>query len=101
MKNYLAIIAGVSCTLLLGGAASAASFQQTLDKCLIKNANAKDSATVMLACIANGGKLTSCSVVSDSAPGKGFDKAALCVAEALPMGGKTGEVKVPVRFPGA
>jgi hypothetical protein len=39
-------------------------------------------------------------VVSDSAPGKGFDKAALCVAEAMPMGDKTGDVKIPMRFPG-
>ena len=39
-------------------------------------------------------------VLSDSAAGKGFDKAALCVADALPMGSKTGTVKVPMRFPG-
>ena len=72
-----------------------------MGKCLEKNANTRDAASVMLSCTAAGGKLTACTVVTNSAPGKGFDKAALCVADALPMGAKTGEVKVPVRFPGA
>jgi hypothetical protein len=55
----------------------------------------------MLDCNADGGKLSGCKVLSDSAPGKGFDKGALCVADALPIGSKTGEVKVPMRFPGS
>jgi len=38
--------------------------------------------------------------VDNSAAGKGFDKAAMCIAEKLPMGAKTGTVKVPFRFPG-
>ena len=46
------------------------------------------------------GKLSGCKVLEDSKAGKGFDKAALCVADALPMGSKTGVVKVPMRFPG-
>lgn len=54
----------------------------------------------MLECTADGGKLTGCKVLENSVPGKGFDKAALCVADALPMGSKTGTVKVPMRFPG-
>ena len=100
MKKSVAIFAGVSLSFLLAGASSAASFQEAMGKCLTKNANTRESAVVMLSCTANGGKLTGCTVVNDSAPGKGFDKAALCVAEALPMGAKTGEVRVPVRFPG-
>jgi hypothetical protein len=40
-------------------------------------------------------------VLDNSAGGKGFDKAALCVADYLPVGGKTGTIKVPVRFPGS
>ena len=61
----------------------------------------RDAATVMLECSADGGKLSGCVVLQDSAAGKGFDKAALCVAEAVPMGAKTGQVKVPMRFPGS
>ncbi|MBW8891105.1 MAG: hypothetical protein JF617_02655 [Burkholderiales bacterium] len=52
------------------------------------------------ACTADAGKLTECKVVDNSAAGKGFDKAAMCIAEKLPMGAKTGTVKVPFRFPG-
>jgi hypothetical protein len=100
MQKRLTVFAGVSLSLVLAGASSAASFQESMAKCLTKNANTRDSAMVMLQCTANGGKLSSCSVVSDSAPGKGFDKAALCVAEAMPMGDKTGDVKIPMRFPG-
>jgi hypothetical protein len=100
MQKRLTLFAGVALSLGLAGASSAASFQESMTKCLTKNANTRDSAMVMLQCTAAGGKLASCSVVSDSSPGKGFDKAALCVAEAMPMGDKTGDVKIPMRFPG-
>ena len=100
MQKRLTVFAGVTLSLVLTSASSAASFQESMTKCLTKNANTKDSAMVMLQCTANGGKLAGCTVVSDSAPGKGFDKAALCVAEAMPMGDKTGDVKIPMRFPG-
>jgi hypothetical protein len=100
MKKIIAVFGGVSLSLVLVSAVSAASFEESMTKCLVKNANTRDAATVMLDCTADGGKLASCKVLSDSAPGKGFDKAALCVADALPMGSKTGEVKVPMRFPG-
>jgi hypothetical protein len=100
MQKAVSLFAGVALSFALAGASNAASFQESMAKCLTKNANTKDSATVMLQCTASGGKLSSCSVVSDSAPGKGFDKAALCVADAMPMGDKTGELKIPMRFPG-
>ena len=100
MQKAVSLFAGVALSFALAGASNAASFQEAMAKCLVKNANTKDSATVMLQCTAAGGKLSSCSVVSDSAPGKGFDKAALCVADAMPMGDKTGDVKIPMRFPG-
>jgi hypothetical protein len=100
MQKFISLIGGVTLSLALTGAASAASFQEAMSSCLTKNANTKDSAMVMLQCTAAGGKLSGCSVVSDSAPGKGFDKAALCVAQAMPMGDKTGDVKIPMRFPG-
>jgi hypothetical protein len=100
MKKIIAISSGLGISLALAGASVAGSFEDSMTRCLTKNANTRDSAVVMLGCTANGGKLSDCKVISDSAPGKGFDKAAICVADALPMGGKTGEVKVPMRFPG-
>ena len=100
MKNVIAVVGGISLSLVLASATAAASFEESMTRCLTKNANTKDAATVMLDCTADGGKLSACKVVSDSSPGKGFDKAALCVAESLPIGSKTGEVKVPMRFPG-
>lgn len=100
MKTLHTLIGGTVLSLALASAAAAGSFQESMSKCLTQNANTRDAATVMLSCTAGGGKLTACTVVSDSAPGKGFDKAALCVAAVMPMGDKTGDVKVPMRFPG-
>jgi hypothetical protein len=100
MKKVIAVVGGVTLSFVLAGVSAAASFEDSMDRCLSKNANTRDSATVMLQCDANGGKLSGCKVLSDSAPGKGFDKAALCVADSLPMGAKTGQVNVPMRFPG-
>ena len=101
MKKVIAGVSAFSLSLLVSGAASAGSFEDSMARCLSKNANTKDPATVMLDCTADGGKLSACKVMSDSAPGKGFDKAALCVADVLPIGSRTGQVKVPVRFPGS
>ncbi|HEX7885945.1 MAG TPA: energy transducer TonB [Phenylobacterium sp.] len=100
MQKAVSLFGGVVLSVALASAASAASFQESMSKCLTKNANTREAATVMLQCTANGGKLDGCTVVSDSAPGKGFDKAALCVAQAMPMGDKSGDVKIPMRFPG-
>jgi hypothetical protein len=100
MSNFKTTIGGIALSLLLAGASSAASFQDSLEKCIAKNANPHDAAVVMLECSADAGKLTGCKVVENSQPSKGFDKAALCVADALPMGSKSGTVKVPMRFPG-
>ncbi|MFN3523129.1 MAG: energy transducer TonB [Phenylobacterium sp.] len=101
MNKFIAVFGGAALSLSLVGASSAGSFEESMSKCLTKHANTRDAATVMLECTAADGKLSNCSVVSDSSGGKGFDKAALCVAEALPMGSKTGQVKVPMRFPGS
>jgi hypothetical protein len=100
MQKAVSLFSGVVLSMALAGAANAASFQESMAKCLLKNANTKDAATVMLQCTASGGKVSGCTVLSDSAPGKGFDKAALCVAESMPMGDRTGDVKIPMRFPG-
>ena len=101
MNNILKMVGGFALAVSLAGPASASGFEDAMGKCLTKNANTHDAAVVMLECTADGGKLTGCKVLENSAPaGKGFDKAALCVADALPMGSKTGTVKVPMRFPG-
>ena len=105
MKKTMKIVGGAALGALVmmtaaSSAIGASSFEEKMDKCLTKNANTRDAATVMLSCTAADGKLTDCSVVSDSLPGKGFDKAALCVADAMPIGDKTGDVKIPMRFPG-
>jgi hypothetical protein len=100
MKNVIALMGGVILSLALATVSSAASFEESMSRCLSKNANARDAATVMLDCNAEAGKLSGCKVISETAPGKGFDKAALCIADVLPIGSRTGEVKVPLRFPG-
>ena len=100
MKNIFKILGGCALALAVAGSASAGSFEDSMGRCLTKNANTRDAAIVMLECTADAGKLSGCKVLEDSKPNKGFDKAALCVADALPMGSKTGVVKVPMRFPG-
>ncbi len=100
LKNNILKMAGVCALALSVAGPASADFADSMGKCLTKNANTHDAAVVMLECTADGGKLTGCKVVENSLPNKGFDKAALCVADALPMGSKTGTVKVPMRFPG-
>jgi hypothetical protein len=100
MKNLIKIGGGVALCMAFAGASAAADFQESMSKCLTKHANTREAATVMLECNATAGKLSGCKVLEDNKAGKGFDKAALCIAEALPMGSKTGVVKVPMRFPG-
>jgi hypothetical protein len=101
MKYPIAFAAGLAGALITAQAASAAGgFEDQMGRCLQQFANTRDAAQVMLECNADGGKLTECKVVDNSAAGKGFDKAAMCIAEKLPMGAKTGSVKVPFRFPG-
>jgi hypothetical protein len=101
MKKLVTFGSGVALSLVLTGAAVAADFQESMARCLERNANTRDAASVMLQCNAANGKVSGCTVLSDSAPGKGFDKAAVCVAEAMPIGAKTGEIKIPMKFPGA
>jgi hypothetical protein len=101
MKYPIAIAAGIAGSFFVAQAASAAGgFEDQMGRCLQQFANTRDAAQVMLECTADAGKLTDCKVVDNSAAGKGFDKAAMCIAEKLPMGAKTGTVKVPVPLPG-
>lgn len=77
---------------------SAAGLADQFAACAQKFANTKTSAMVMLECNAAGGKLTDCKVLEAPTPAGGFDKAAMCVADALPIGSRTGAIKVPVKF---
>ena len=102
MKSNIAILAGVLGAFAIVGsaAADAKSYQAAVEKCLNQFANTSDSATVTLECAAAGGKLDACKVVENTG-GKGFGQAAVCVAKEIPIGDKTGTIKVPVRFAGA
>ena len=102
MKSNIAILAGVLGAFAIAGsaAADAKSYQAAVEKCLSQYANANDAATVTLECQAAGGKLDGCKVV-DNTGGRGFGEAAVCVAKEIPIGYKTGTIKVPVRFAGA
>ena len=102
MKNSIAIVGGILGSFLIVGASLAdGSFADHMNTCVDKFASASDSASVVLECTAGGGKLSDCKVVENSAPSKGFDKAAICVADFLPIGSKTGTIRVPMKFQGA
>lgn len=98
MKTYKFVMAGAAALLAVSAAAPAAGLAEQFTKCVDKFANAKTEASVMLECNAADGKLNDCKVVDNSAAGQGFDKAAMCVAEVLPIGSKTGTIRVPVKF---
>ena len=102
MKSNIAIIAGVLGAFAIVGsaAADAKSYQAAVERCLTQFANDTDAATVTLQCTASGGKLDGCKVLENTGA-KGFGQAAMCVAKEIPIGDKTGDIKVPVRFAGA
>jgi hypothetical protein len=75
---------------------AAASLADQFNSCAQKFSVTK-AATVMLECNAADGKLSDCKVVSADGA-SGADKAAMCVAEAIPVGSKTGSIKVPIKF---
>ncbi len=100
MKYPAYLAAGLLAALSLAGPAAANNLQAKMESCLSKHANTRQAATITLECNAADGKLSACKVISSQAPSPGFEKAAMCVAEVLPMGGKSGVIRVPVRFPG-
>jgi len=102
MKKSIAFFGAVVGALAItGGAFADGGFQEHMSQCVDKFASASDTASVTLECTAGGGKLSACKVVDNSAPNKGFDKAALCVAAFLPIGDKSGLIRVPLKFEGA
>lgn len=100
MKNKIVMVMVLAGGLAMASSSIAADFQEQMNSCLEKHANTHDKASVLLECDAQNGKLANCKVVENSAAGKGFDKAAMCIADAMPMAGKTGTIRVPFRFAG-
>ena len=92
------VLTAAAAVMAFTAAASAAGLSEQFTACAQKFANPKMSATVMLECTAAEGKLSGCKVLEAPAPANGFDKAAMCVAEVLPIGTRTGAIKVPVKF---
>lgn len=84
--------------MLVATPAMAGSLAEQFANCAVKFANPRSSASVMLECTAADGKLSDCKVLEAPTPAQGFDKAAMCVAEALPVGSRTGQIKVPIKF---
>jgi hypothetical protein len=102
MHKSIAVVAGASMSLIMAhGVLAEGAFQQHYAKCVDQFATSNEAASVMLECNAGGGKLDACKVKENSSPGKGFDKAAICIAAFLPVGSKTGSVQVPIKFVGA
>jgi hypothetical protein len=98
VKTIKTVLTAVAAVMAFTAASSAAGLSEQFAACAARFANAKVSATVMLECTAADGKLTDCKVLEAPAPANGFDKAAMCVAEVLPVGTRTGSIKVPVKF---
>jgi hypothetical protein len=96
--KFSAITAGLAGVMLMAAPSLAGSLADQFASCASKFASSSKAASVMLECTAADGKLTDCKVTETTPAGGGFDKAALCVAEALPVGSRTGSVKVPIKF---
>jgi hypothetical protein len=96
--KFSAYVAGLASVLVLATPSLAGSLADQFASCASKFASSNKAASVMLECTAADGKLSDCKVTEATPTGGGFDKAALCVAEALPVGSRTGTVKVPIKF---
>lgn len=101
VKKSLAVIGGIAGAFVFATGALADGFQSHVTQCVEKFADPSVTASVTLECTAGGGKLSDCKVVDNTAAGRGFDKAAMCLADFLPMGSKTGPVRVPLKFQGS
>jgi hypothetical protein len=92
------VVTTCAAVLAFSAAATAAGLADQMNTCVAKFANPKLGATIMLECTAGDGKLSDCKVIDAPSPANGFDKAAMCVADVLPIGTRTGTIKVPVKF---
>jgi hypothetical protein len=98
VRKLKAVLTAATAVVAFAGASSAAGLAEQFTNCAAKFANPKLGATVMLECTAADGKLSDCKVLDAPTPANGFDKAAICVAGVLPIGTRTGAIKVPVKF---
>jgi hypothetical protein len=98
VKTIKTVLTVAATVIAFTAASSAGGLSEQFAACAAKFANPKLAATVMLECTAAEGKLSDCKVLEAPAPANGFDKAAMCVAEVLPIGTRTGAIKVPVKF---
>jgi len=100
MRPIHALLAGLACSLTVTSASLAdGAFADKMNDCIDKFVKSNNAAKVVLDCVAKDGKVSDCKVVENSAPAQDFDKAAMCVASSLPMGAKTGPVRLPIMFP--
>jgi hypothetical protein len=97
-KKFGVLLTGLAGVLLVAMPAVAGSLAEQFASCAQRYATTSRSASVMLECTAADGKLTNCHVLEAPTPVAGFDRAAMCVAEALPIGTRTGTIKVPIKF---
>ncbi|GAA0539914.1 hypothetical protein FHS83_003772 [Rhizomicrobium palustre] len=93
MMKVAVFLAGA---VMIAAPCAAGSLAEQFSSCAAKF-SVKSTASVMLECNAADGKLNDCKVVTADGAANA-DKAALCVAEALPVGSKTGSIKVPIKF---
>ncbi|MDR3526590.1 MAG: hypothetical protein P4L57_04865 [Rhizomicrobium sp.] len=98
MTRTINILASAATVLVMSTSAFAGGLSDQFISCVSKFADPKVGASVMLECTAADGKLSACKVLEAPTPANGFDKAAMCVAEVLPIGSKTGPIKVPLKF---
>lgn len=91
-------LVGIGFAVAFATPAVAGTFADEFSKCVSKYARSTQAATVTLECTAADGKVSDCKVTEGPVPRNGFDKAALCVAEVLPIGTKTGTISFPVKF---
>ncbi len=98
MKTLNVVMTAAAAVFALSTASMAGGLADQFAACAAKFANPKASAMVMLECNAGDGKLSDCKVLEAPTPANGFDKAAMCVAQVLPIGSRTGAIKVPVKF---
>lgn len=96
--HFTVFAAGAVVAVMIAAPAAAGNLAEQFANCASRYANSKASGSVMLECTAADGKLAGCKVLEATPATGGFDKAALCVAEALPIGSKTGSIKVPIKF---
>lgn len=83
---------------ILAVPAAAGDLTEVFHKCVTTYATSTQGATVTLECVAADGKVSNCKVTDGPTPRAGFDRAALCVAAALPIGNKTGTITFPIKF---